>query len=67
MEALIKEMQDPETGVRVRSQKVFLSIIPSAFMGAFLLDSSNIILFRYLSRLSLLTYTSRVSYVPKRR
>lgn len=33
MESLIKEMQDPETGVPVRSQKLFLSIIPSAFMG----------------------------------
>ncbi|KAJ2952958.1 hypothetical protein O0L34_g7332 [Tuta absoluta] len=33
MEALIKEMQDPETGVPVRSQKLFLSVIPSAFMG----------------------------------
>ncbi|KAL4714550.1 hypothetical protein ACJJTC_006596 [Scirpophaga incertulas] len=33
MENLIKEMQDPETGVPVRSQKLFLSVIPSAFMG----------------------------------
>ncbi|XP_069365703.1 uncharacterized protein [Maniola hyperantus] len=33
MEALIKEMQDPETGVPVRSQKLFLSFIPSAFTG----------------------------------
>ncbi|CAH2086272.1 unnamed protein product [Euphydryas editha] len=33
MEDLIKEMQDPETGVPVRSQKLFLSVIPSAFMG----------------------------------
>ncbi|KPJ06206.1 Regulator of G-protein signaling 7 [Papilio machaon] len=33
MESLIKEMQDPETGVPVRSQKLFLSVIPSAFMG----------------------------------
>ncbi|XP_049867423.1 uncharacterized protein LOC126367750 isoform X2 [Pectinophora gossypiella] len=33
METLIKEMQDPETGVPVRSQKLFLSVIPSAFMG----------------------------------
>ncbi|XP_026724590.1 uncharacterized protein LOC113491686 isoform X3 [Trichoplusia ni] len=33
MESLIKEMQDSETGVPVRSQKLFLSVIPSAFMG----------------------------------
>ncbi|XP_052757371.1 uncharacterized protein LOC113517538 isoform X2 [Galleria mellonella] len=33
MESLIKEMQDPESGVPVRSQKLFLSVIPSAFMG----------------------------------
>lgn len=33
MESLIKEMQDPDTGVPVRSQKLFLSVIPSAFMG----------------------------------
>ncbi|MPD05027.1 Regulator of G-protein signaling 9 [Portunus trituberculatus] len=33
MEALVKEMQDPETGVPIRSQKLFLTSIPSAFMG----------------------------------
>ncbi|CAB3242469.1 unnamed protein product [Arctia plantaginis] len=33
MESLIREMQDSETGVPVRSQKLFLSVIPSAFMG----------------------------------
>lgn len=33
MESLIKEMQDVDTGVPVKSQKLFLSIIPSAFMG----------------------------------
>lgn len=33
MESLIKEMQDPENGVPVRSQKLFLSVIPSAFTG----------------------------------
>lgn len=33
MENLIKEMQDPETGVPVRSQKVFLTSIPAAFAG----------------------------------
>ncbi|KAI8434794.1 hypothetical protein MSG28_003306 [Choristoneura fumiferana] len=32
MESLIKEMQDPETGVPVRSQKLFLTYIPCAFM-----------------------------------
>lgn len=37
MESLIKEMQDPETGVPVRSQKLFLSVIPSAFMGMYAL------------------------------
>lgn len=29
----MREMQDPETGVPVRSQKQFLTSIPSAFMG----------------------------------
>lgn len=33
MEGLVREMQDPETGVPVRSQKLFLTSIPSAFMG----------------------------------
>ncbi|XP_063531517.1 regulator of G-protein signaling 9 isoform X2 [Cydia strobilella] len=33
MESLIKEMQDPESGVPVRSQKLFLTYIPSAFMA----------------------------------
>jgi regulator of G-protein signaling len=33
METLIKEMQDEETGVPVRSQKVFLASIPAAFAG----------------------------------
>lgn len=33
MESLIKEMQDEETGVPVRSQKVFLCSIPAAFAG----------------------------------
>lgn len=35
MESLIKEMQEPETGVPVRIQKLFLSYIPAAFMGKF--------------------------------
>jgi len=33
MEGLVREMQDAETGVPVRSQKLFLTSIPSAFMG----------------------------------
>lgn len=33
MESLVREMQDSETGVPVRSQKMFLTFIPSAFMG----------------------------------
>nr|XP_031837348.1 regulator of G-protein signaling 9 isoform X3 [Nomia melanderi] len=33
MEGLVREMQDPENGVPVRSQKQFLTSIPSAFMG----------------------------------
>jgi len=33
MESIIKEMQDPEHGVPVRSQKVFLTSIPAAFAG----------------------------------
>nr|CAD7203872.1 unnamed protein product [Timema douglasi] len=32
MEGLVREMQDHETGVPVRSQKLFLTSIPSAFM-----------------------------------
>ncbi|KAG5684823.1 hypothetical protein PVAND_014035 [Polypedilum vanderplanki] len=38
MEALVKEMQDPESGVPVRSQKIFLTSIPSAFMGYDLIE-----------------------------
>ncbi|XP_043505156.1 uncharacterized protein LOC122526068 isoform X3 [Polistes fuscatus] len=33
MEGLVREMQDPQNGVPVRSQKQFLTLIPSAFMG----------------------------------
>ena len=33
MEGLVREMQDPENGVPVRSQKQFLTSSPSAFMG----------------------------------
>lgn len=33
MEELVREMQDPATGVRVGSQKQFLTSIPSAFTG----------------------------------
>ncbi|XP_047115319.1 regulator of G-protein signaling 11, partial [Schistocerca piceifrons] len=38
MEALVREMQDAETGVPVRSQKLFLTSIPSAFMGYDLIE-----------------------------
>lgn len=33
MEGLVREMQDADNGVPVRSQKIFLTSIPSAFMG----------------------------------
>ena len=33
MESLVREMQSSETGVPVRSQKLFLTTIPSAFTG----------------------------------
>lgn len=33
MEQLVREMQHPERGVPVRSQKLFLTTIPSAFLG----------------------------------
>ncbi|XP_052122830.1 regulator of G-protein signaling 7 isoform X2 [Frankliniella occidentalis] len=46
MEGLVREMQDPETGVPVRCQKLFLTSIPSAFMGydliEWLMDRLNI-------------------------
>ncbi|GLV35945.1 uncharacterized protein CBL_09837 [Carabus blaptoides fortunei] len=38
MEGLVREMQDPENGVPVRSQKLFLTSIPSAFMGYDLIE-----------------------------
>ncbi|XP_077299876.1 uncharacterized protein LOC143920792 isoform X2 [Arctopsyche grandis] len=38
MEALAREMQDPENGVPVRSQKIFLTSVPSAFMGYDLIE-----------------------------
>ncbi|KZC15092.1 Regulator of G-protein signaling 7, partial [Dufourea novaeangliae] len=38
MEGLVREMQDPENGVPVRSQKQFLTSIPSAFMGYDLIE-----------------------------
>lgn len=38
MEALVREMQDPETGVPVRCQKIFLTTIPSAFFGYDLIE-----------------------------
>ncbi|XP_059481685.1 regulator of G-protein signaling 7 isoform X2 [Neocloeon triangulifer] len=38
MESLVREMQDPESGVPVRSQKLFLTSIPAAFMGYDLIE-----------------------------
>ncbi|KAF6206313.1 hypothetical protein GE061_017544, partial [Apolygus lucorum] len=38
MEALVRQMQDPETGVPVRSQKIFLTSVPSAFIGYDLIE-----------------------------
>ncbi|KAK9732243.1 Regulator of G-protein signaling DHEX domain [Popillia japonica] len=38
MEGLVREMQEPETGVPVRSQKIFLTSIPFAFMGYDLIE-----------------------------
>lgn len=35
MEGLVREMKDEETGVRVKSQKLFLTSIPSAFAGKY--------------------------------
>ncbi|XP_065202227.1 regulator of G-protein signaling 7 isoform X2 [Planococcus citri] len=46
MEGLVQEMQDPDTGVPVRSQKQFLTSIPSAFTGydviEWLMDRLNV-------------------------
>ncbi|XP_076366726.1 regulator of G-protein signaling 6-like isoform X4 [Tachypleus tridentatus] len=38
IERLVREMQHPMTGVPVRSQKLFLTYIPSVFMGFDLVD-----------------------------
>ncbi|XP_014245516.1 regulator of G-protein signaling 7-like isoform X2 [Cimex lectularius] len=38
MEALVKQMQDPESGVPVGSQKSFLTSVPSAFIGYDLIE-----------------------------
>uniref|UniRef100_A0A1A9W2X3 RGS domain-containing protein n=1 Tax=Glossina brevipalpis TaxID=37001 RepID=A0A1A9W2X3_9MUSC len=38
MESLVREMQDPENGVPVRQQKMFLTSIPYAFMGYDLIE-----------------------------
>ncbi|XP_052872881.1 uncharacterized protein LOC128278237 [Anopheles cruzii] len=38
MESLVRETQDQDTGVPVRSQKLFLTSIPSAFMGYDLIE-----------------------------
>lgn len=42
MERLVTEMQHEEIGVPVRSQKLFLTSIPSAFMGKHLNDKNFI-------------------------
>ena len=49
MEGLIREMQDPENGVPVRSQKLFLTSIPSAFMGRFIIIIIDIYILLVLS------------------
>ena len=38
LEALVRDMQDDRHGVPVRSQKLFLTSIPSAFMGYDLIE-----------------------------
>ena len=38
MENIVKAMQHPQTGVPVRSQKLFLTTIPNAFTGQSMLD-----------------------------
>ncbi len=60
MESLVREMQDPENGVPVRSQKLFLTSIPSAFMGQWIRHMwaswsmySNVIVYANLSLASL--------------
>lgn len=35
MEKIIKEMQNPDTGIPVRCQKNFLTTIPCAFTGKY--------------------------------
>ena len=46
LEQLVRDMQDDEHGVPVRSQKLFLTSIPAAFMGydliEWLMDRLNI-------------------------
>ncbi len=41
LENILREMQDAETGVPVRSQKLFLTSIPAAFMGMPFLPHSS--------------------------
>lgn len=65
MESLIKEMQDPETGVPVRSQKLFLSVIPSAFMGEFLLISRNFYYLYEIGLIQIVIYLSIYSIVSE--
>lgn len=39
MEGLVREMKDEESGVRVKSQKLFLTSIPSAFAGTYYIQN----------------------------
>lgn len=55
MEFLVREMQDVETGVPVRSQKLFLTSIPSAFMGNLFYTSPE---YHFLTQTSLQATTS---------
>lgn len=66
MENLIKEMQDPETGVPVRSQKLFLSVIPSAFMGKkFLFSIILFLFFKCKVYIILLNIVTKTNYIIK--
>lgn len=47
MEGLVREMKDEETGVRVKSQKLFLTSIPSAFAGTYILLIFDITIITY--------------------
>lgn len=38
MEQLVKAMQHPQTGVPIKSQKLFLTTVPNAFSGEDLIE-----------------------------